>query len=56
MHPGGLKDQVSFAPGGTTIEAVAKLEQEGFRASIMNAMEACAKKSKKMSKSKKDTL
>ena len=49
MHPGGLKDQVC-SPGGTTIEAVAKLEQEGFRASIMNAMEACAKKSKKMSK------
>ena len=42
MHPGGLKDQVC-SPGGTTIEAVAKLEQEGFRASIMNAMEALCK-------------
>lgn len=48
MHPGLLKDQVC-SPGGTTIEAVVKLEQTGFRGSIMQAMEACAEKSKKMS-------
>lgn len=48
-HPGELKDNVC-SPGGTTIEAVAALERTGFRASLMTAMEACADKSRKMSK------
>ena len=48
-HPAELKDNVC-SPGGTTIEAVAKLEKEGFRTSIISAMKACMKKSKKMSK------
>ena len=40
-HPGELKDMVC-SPAGTTIEAVKVLEQEGFRASLIDAMEACA--------------
>ncbi len=46
-HPGELKDMVC-SPGGTTIEAVAVLEKNGFRNSIIKAMEACRKKSEKM--------
>lgn len=47
IHPGTLKDMVC-SPGGTTIEAVASLENDGFRNSIIKAMEACREKSKKM--------
>ena len=46
-HPGELKDMVC-SPGGTTIEGVQVLEQMGFRASVMGAVEACVEKSKKM--------
>ncbi|NLV58105.1 MAG: pyrroline-5-carboxylate reductase [Clostridiales bacterium] len=46
-HPGKLKDDVC-SPGGTTIEAVYALEQCGFRGIVMNALEACARKSAKM--------
>lgn len=42
-HPGELKDMVC-SPGGTTIEAVRKLEEKGMRSSIMEAMIACAEK------------
>ena len=48
-HPGALKDAVC-SPGGTTIEAVAELERKGFRASIIDAMSACANKSRMMAK------
>ena len=48
-HPAALKDAVC-SPGGTTIEAVEELERKGFRAAIMDAMEACARKSRAMSK------
>jgi len=47
-HPAALKDAVC-SPGGTTIEAVEELERKGFRAAIMDAMEACARKSREMS-------
>lgn len=47
MHPGVLKDMVC-SPGGTTIDAVAVLENEGMRNAVMKAMEACIKKSKSM--------
>lgn len=50
MHPGVLKDAVC-SPGGTTIEAVAKLEESGFRQSIIAAQRACVRKSKDMNKS-----
>lgn len=46
-HPGELKDMVC-SPGGTTIEAVIELENQGFRSSVINAMEKCADKSKSM--------
>ncbi|RDY23874.1 pyrroline-5-carboxylate reductase [Romboutsia maritimum] len=47
-HPGELKDMVC-SPGGTTIEAVRVLEEEGMRSSIIKAICACVDKSKKMS-------
>lgn len=46
-HPAELKDMVC-SPGGTTIEAVKVLEEKGFRAAVIDAMEACAEKSRKM--------
>lgn len=46
-HPGALKDMVC-SPAGTTIEAVKVLEQEGFRASLIDAMVACADKSRSL--------
>lgn len=49
MHPGELKDRVC-SPGGTTIEAVSKLEEKGFRDAIISAVRVCAEKSKEMSK------
>ena len=47
MHPGELKDMVC-SPGGTTIEAVKVLEEGGMRAAVMEAMEACIEKSKRL--------
>lgn len=46
-HPGVLKDMVT-SPKGTTIEAVLKLEEYGFRNAIMQAMKACADKNRRM--------
>lgn len=47
LHPGKLKDMVC-SPSGTTIDAVAVLERNGFRSSIIDAMTACIEKSKKL--------
>ena len=47
-HPGELKDMVC-SPGGTTIAAVAKLEETGLRNSVMQGMKACADRSREMS-------
>lgn len=48
-HPGELKDMVC-SPSGTTIEAVAVLEEKGMRSAVMEAMDACIRKSKEMGK------
>ncbi|MCK5128671.1 MAG: pyrroline-5-carboxylate reductase [Clostridiales bacterium] len=50
-HPGDLKDMVC-TPGGTTIEAVASLEKDGFRNAVINAVNKCTKKSKELSSNK----
>lgn len=50
-HPGMLKDEVS-SPGGTTIEALKVLENGNFRGTVINAVNACVKKSRKMSEEK----
>jgi pyrroline-5-carboxylate reductase len=49
LHPGELKDQVC-TPGGATIEAIAELEKQGFRSSIISAMERCTEKSASLGK------
>ncbi|MBR1770495.1 MAG: pyrroline-5-carboxylate reductase [Lachnospiraceae bacterium] len=46
-HPGELKDMVC-SPGGTTIQAVKVLEEQGLRAAVMDAMEACIEKSRNL--------
>ncbi len=46
-HPGELKDMVC-SPQGTTIAAVAELENTGFRNSILEAMRACTEKANNM--------
>ena len=46
-HPAELKDMVC-SPAGTTIDAVAVLEEGGFRGNVIDAMSACAEKSRKI--------
>ncbi|MBD7937911.1 pyrroline-5-carboxylate reductase [Cytobacillus sp. Sa5YUA1] len=46
-HPGMLKDEVC-TPGGATIDAVSKLEETGFRSSVLTAMKACSEKVKSL--------
>ena len=48
-HPAALKDAVC-SPAGTTIDAVAALEKDGFRAAVLDAMHVCAEKSRSMAK------
>lgn len=48
-HPGELKDMVC-SPGGTTIDAVAELENSGFRSSVIKAVKACVDKADLMTK------
>lgn len=42
-HPGELKDAVC-SPAGTTIEAIASLERNGFRSALIEAMKVCSEK------------
>lgn len=46
-HPAILKDEVC-SPGGTTIEAVIDFERNGFRGTVISAVEKCAEKSRSM--------
>lgn len=46
-HPGAFKDMVS-SPAGTTIAAVAELERGGLRATVIDAMLACAEKNREL--------
>ncbi len=46
-HPGVLKDMVC-SPGGTTIEGIRALELGGVRGSVMEAIDACVAKSRKL--------
>ena len=48
-HPGKLKDNVC-SPGGTTIAAVAALEEAGFRNAVIKACDACYEKATGMKK------
>lgn len=50
-HPGELKDAVC-SPGGTTIAAIAKLEETGLRHAVISAQRCCVKRAKEMSSTK----
>lgn len=49
LLPGQLKDMVC-SPGGTTIDAVASLEKNAFRGTVIEAIQACVNKSIAMGK------
>ena len=48
LHPGELKDNVC-SPNGTTIAAIASLERDGFRGVVIDAVDACYRRSKELS-------
>jgi len=49
QHPGVLKDQVT-SPGGSTIAALHALEQNAFRGTVMDAVQAATERAREMQK------
>ena len=49
MHPGIIKDQVC-SPGGSTIQGVRVLEEDGFRGAVMDAVIAAYEKTLELGK------
>ena len=49
LHPGALKDAVC-SPGGSTIQGVRKLEENGFRGAVMDCIIAACEKNKTLGK------
>ena len=46
-HPGELKDMVC-SPGGTTIQGVRTLEEQGMRGAVIDALLACVERAGKL--------
>ena len=46
-HTSQLRDEVS-SPGGTTIEAVQKLDELGFKNAVYRAVDVCVEKANKL--------